>query len=176
MPWHAIPLEHTHEPLLQVDPLLQAVPHAPQLFESDSNETQAPAQAVSPVAQDVAHEPMSQTWFDEQLTPHAPQWVTLDRSSTHAPPQDVCPSGHTQTPPLQIWSAAQALPQPPQFSLSLVVALHSDPQSTVPPEHPREGQPLAQDAEPSSNEASVEASGDETSTKALSGAAPSLPV
>ena len=77
----------------QLVPEPHTLPHAPQLFLSALESTQAPLQAICVPGQ--AHAPMLQVALVAHLVPHLPQLVVLLSTSTQAPlaPQVACPVG-----------------------------------------------------------------------------------
>jgi hypothetical protein len=83
-----------HAPATQLEPPVQAVPHAPQLRLSESRNTQALPQFVSPPGQVVVQTPVEHTCVPPQAVPHAPQLAGSDARLTHAPLQAVSGAGH----------------------------------------------------------------------------------
>jgi hypothetical protein len=141
--WATLVFTFTHAPAQSVNPVLQAMPHAPavhvgcpeggtgqalvhepQRFGSSSR-THWPAQSPYPELQATPHVPLVQTAAPfagaAQEFPHAPQCTTFALGSTHAPAQDKVPGGHAsmQSPPEQASVAPQRTPHPPQLPGSI---------------------------------------------------------
>jgi hypothetical protein len=89
-----VPLGHAQVPFTHVVPDGQTVAHAPQLFGSLDNVTQAPPQAVWPVGHTEVQMPLPHTSPDGQAVPHAPQFDGSLVTFTHAPEHIVVPAGH----------------------------------------------------------------------------------
>ena len=114
--------------------LVQAIPQAPQLFESLVVSMQVPlqimpAQAWQPLAE--------QCWPEGQTIPQLPQLLSLWVVSTQVPLQFVllCAGhGSKQTPDAQDGcEGGHTSPQPPQFWVSVpLVSVQVPPQSALP--------------------------------------------
>jgi len=72
-------------------PILQALPHEPQLNTSFCRLTQVPEQLESPVWHDNEHLPAEHAWPDLQAVPHAPQLLLSALRLAHSPLQLVSP-------------------------------------------------------------------------------------
>jgi hypothetical protein len=149
LPHRASPEPHAaeHMPMLQVSPIVQRLPHDPQLPPLDCRSTHAMPpppgppivmQAVSPAGH--IHEPFMQGapvghWF-----PQPPQLAFDVSRSTHVMPlrppgQEVNPVEQpvAQLPATHMLPPPQRLPQPPQFLGSVWVSVHWTPQRVSPP-------------------------------------------
>ena len=78
-------------PSLHVRPVVQGLPHAPQLVLLVLVSMQVPLHSVCPVIQ--AHLPLVQLWPPMHAALHAPQSSLLVMGSTQAPEHTTCPAG-----------------------------------------------------------------------------------
>jgi len=117
-------------PALHVCPLLQAVPHAPQLSALLVRSTHAPEQAVSmvgAVAHVAAHAPSEHTCPAAQAVPQLPQFAGSEFVSTQPmlPAHETRPAVQVQAPDWQVWLRVHACPHMPQLALSLCGSTHA---------------------------------------------------
>ena len=118
----SVPAGQAHLPAVHTWPLLQTVPHAPQLLESVCRLEQAPLQTVWLLEQ-LMQEPPEQVAPAEQLCPQKPQLLLSVFRFVHVLLQFVWPLEQLtevlQLPSAQVWPLAHAWPQEPQFLLSV---------------------------------------------------------
>jgi len=112
-------------------PVVQTVPHTPQLRASLARSWQRPPQPPWPAGQQSDPEHKAP---ELQVVPQAPQFVLLLRVSTHATPQRVSSMEQfaRHSPATQPVPAPQAAPQAPQLALSVWAFTHVVPQRVVP--------------------------------------------
>jgi hypothetical protein len=110
---------------VQLWPIPQTVPQAPQLELSELRSAQLPpAHIIWPLGQVVAQRPAEQVCGATQALPQRPQCLPSLCTLTHTTPapvvQAVCPAAQVerQAPAVQAIPAGHALPQTPQFMLS----------------------------------------------------------
>jgi hypothetical protein len=122
---------HTHLPLVQMVPPVQATPQAAQLLTSDCRLTQAPVQAVrSSLPHMVAQTPAEHTWFVPHEVVQTPQCCGSLCVFVHTPLQSVPPFGQVQTPLAHVWPPVQTTPHAPQLFGSPFAFTHAPPQSS----------------------------------------------
>jgi hypothetical protein len=115
-----------HALLLHTWPIVQRLPHPPQLKPSDVVSVQNMPQLVCPGGQ--TQLPAWHVAPNGHWLPHEPQLRRLFDVSTHMPnmPHDVCPVGQPAVHMLLThWlPGPHRLPQPPQLRGSVVVSVH----------------------------------------------------
>src|SRR5580692_8056859 len=96
--------------------------------------TQAPEQALVPVAQVVEHVPLEQTWPVAQALPHPPQFAESEVVSMQVvlPVHRTRPVVQAQLPLWQVLSLEQAFPHVPQLELSVAGVMQVVPHNRVP--------------------------------------------
>ncbi len=141
------PVEHETAVLLATRPVLQAVPHVPQLVAvlSASQPLRAlPSQLEKPVLHVIEHMPEAHDGVPpalEQAIPQPPQWlVEVIVLTQPAPDAEQSVVGARQVvvvhePPEQRVPAGQTVPQPPQLLLSVAVLTHVPLHDTWPVGH-----------------------------------------